>query len=139
MKEKLYTLFPDEKERMLAKLADLLRARPEIAFAYAYGSFLDEIPCHDIDLGVFVRGIARDKSTVYGVDLALSLSGKLGMDVDVRVLSFAPNSFLYQVIRGRLIFDNDPESRSRVVEETIRQYLDLKSLRFRAMREAFTA
>ncbi|MDL1959205.1 MAG: nucleotidyltransferase domain-containing protein [Deltaproteobacteria bacterium] len=139
MKEKVYILTPVEKQRLSGRLAVLLGACPEVIFAYVYGSFLEDIPCHDIDLGVYVTGVKRAKTILHGVDLAGSFSRELGIPVDVRILNYAPNSFVYRVIRGKLILDNNPEVRSRVVEETIKHYLDLKPLRFRAIREAFAA
>jgi len=57
--------------------------------------------------------------------------------VDIRVLNFAPVSFLYEVIRGNLIFERNEEIRIRVVEQTIQRYLDLKPMILRGIKEAF--
>jgi hypothetical protein len=57
--------------------------------------------------------------------------------VDVRVLNFAPVPFVYQVIRGMLIFDRNEDLRVHVVEETVRKYLDLKPMIHKGIKEAF--
>ena len=57
--------------------------------------------------------------------------------MDVRILNLAPLSFLYHVIRGKLIFEKDEEIRVRVVEQTIARYLDLKPIIWKGIKEAF--
>jgi predicted nucleotidyltransferase len=57
--------------------------------------------------------------------------------VDSRVLNFAPASFLYHVIRGKLIFEREEEVSANFTERTIQRYLDLKPLVYRGIKEAF--
>jgi len=137
MKQKLVDLNGDEKSRLIQHLASLIQDRGEIVFAYLFGSFIEDLPFHDIDMGMYLSEIKEEEATLYSIDLALVLTQALRIPVDVRVLNFAPVSFLYHVIRGKLILERDEEVLSRFVEKTIAKYLDLKPLIRRGTKEAF--
>ena len=137
MKRKAYQLGREGKEKLIERLRDFLRSRDEVVFAYVFGSFLEEETFHDIDIGIYLSEIPQEESTQYGLALSQTLSSNLRIPVDVRVLNFAPVSFLYHVIRGKLIVERDEEVSTTLVEQTIQRYLDLKPLVCRGMKEAF--
>jgi hypothetical protein len=66
------------------------------------------------------------------------LSRQLAVSVDLRVLNNAPVSFIYHVMKGELILENNEEIRSQLMEQTVRQYLDMKPILYKAMKEAFS-
>lgn len=122
-------------------------------FAYVYGSFLEDRPFRDVDVAVYLEGIAEPKMSLFAMDLARELEKSLSLvlsgaetdrggdrspPVDVRVLNQAPLGFRYHVFRGRLLFSRDEALRTHVVERTVSHYLDLKPLRQRALKEAMT-
>jgi hypothetical protein len=137
MKQKVLILGEDEKRPLIEQLAAALQNRDEVVFAYIYGSFAEGLPFHDIDVGVYTLEITEEESTNYSLILGQILSKELQVPVDIRVLNFAPVSFLYEVIRGNLIFERNEEIRIRVVEQTIQRYLDLKPMILRGIKEAF--
>jgi len=137
MKQKVLILGEDEKRPLIEQLAAALQNRDEVMFAYIYGSFTEGLPFHDIDVGVYTLEITEEESTNYSLILGQILSKELQVPVDIRVLNFAPVSFLYEVIRGNLIFERNEEIRIRVVEQTIQRYLDLKPMILRGIKEAF--
>jgi len=137
MKQKVLILGEDEKRPLIEQLAAALQNRDEVMFAYIYGSFTEGLPFHDIDVGVYTLEITEEESTNYSLILGQMLSKELQVPVDIRVLNFAPVSFLYEVIRGKLIFERNEEMRIRVVEQTIQRYLDLKPMILRGIKEAF--
>lgn len=137
MKQKVLILGEDEKRPLIEQLAAALQNRDEVMFAYIYGSFTEGLPFHDIDVGVYLSEITEEESTNYSLILGQMLSKELQVPVDIRVLNFAPVSFLYEVIRGNLIFERNEEIRIRVVEQTIQRYLDLKPMILRGIKEAF--
>lgn len=51
MKTKLYKISPKEKQQIVLRLGELLKAREEVLFAYVFGSFAEGLPFHDIDAG----------------------------------------------------------------------------------------
>ena len=141
MKTKTYHLSHEKKELLINRLADAVKDRKDVVFAYVYGSFAEgtDVIVHDIDVGVYVTGINKEAATRYSLDMAYELGKKAEMPVDVTVLNFAPISFLYHVIRGFAFFVRDEDLMSQVVENTVRRYLDLKPLIRRGIKEAFAA
>jgi predicted nucleotidyltransferase len=137
MKYKLNRLSLPEKQEVIKRLAALAKRQREVVFAYLYGSFIEDVPFHDIDIGIYVSGIGKVKAGPFTVEFAHSLSKELGFDVDVRVLNFAPVSFVYHVICGQVFFDRVPEVRTRIIESSIQRYLDIKPVLHWAMKEAF--
>ena len=87
-----------------------------MVFAYVYGSFLEDFPFHDIDVGVFVSKITEENSSDCSAALSQMLSSEMKIPVDVRILNFAPVSFLYHVFRGKLICERDEEMRASIIE-----------------------
>jgi len=132
-----------KREAILAVLGEAIAARPEVAFAYAYGSFLENRPFHDIDVGIYVVGMEAREAGSLALDLALELESALAkvrrFPVDVRVLNWAPLGFCYHVLRGRLLFSRDEDVRVRWTTHILSRYLDLKPLRHRALKEAMTS
>jgi predicted nucleotidyltransferase len=137
MKQKAYRISREAKAKSIEDLKRLLRGREEIVFAYVYGSFVEEEKFHDIDIGLYLSEIAPEPFTQYGLVLSQTLSNELGIPVDVRILNFAPTSFLYHVIRGKLIIEKDEEVTAQFIEQIIRKYLDIKPLIYRGLKEAF--
>lgn len=153
----LFRCTVEQREEILGTLREALAARPEVVFAYAYGSFLEERPFRDIDVGIYVAIDDERKATSLALDLAMALEvvvrrlfkrgllsvvpKKLGEmspypPVDVRVLKWAPVSFCYHVVRGRLIFCRDEHLRVSWTAGVISRYLDSKPLRHKALKEA---
>jgi predicted nucleotidyltransferase len=137
MRSKLFRLSQAKGEQLARRLAELLRGRDEIVFVYLYGSFAENLPFHDIDLGIYTIGIKEEESTSYGLALGQELSEKVQVPVDVCVLNFAPVSFVYHVIRGHLIFDRNEELRTHIVGQVVQKYLDLKPMIYKGIKEAF--
>lgn len=137
MKPKIFRVSEAERQQLERRLAELMRNHDEIAFAYLYGSFVDNLPFHDIDLGLYALGIKREESTSYSLALGQDLSKEIRIPLDVRVLNFAPVLFAYHVIRGRLILDRNEELRVGFFEQTVRKYLDLKPMVYRGIKEAY--
>ncbi|MFZ5776513.1 MAG: nucleotidyltransferase domain-containing protein [Thermodesulfobacteriota bacterium] len=136
-KERIFRFSGEAKERLVAVLVRLLAAEETVRFAYLYGSFLEDVPCRDIDIGVSLDGPSLVDMALCAVELGARLSREVGCPVDIRVLNEAPVSFSFQVLRGRLIFLRDPEVYGDFFERTVSRYLDIKPLLLRATKEAF--
>jgi predicted nucleotidyltransferase len=139
MKSRLYQLDHEERRQRVERLRAILEKQDSIAFAYLYGSFAENFPFHDIDVGVYAEGIGEKEATFYSIRLSEMMSSELGLPVDVRVLNFAPVTFLYHVFRGNLIHEKNELIRSQVMERTVQKYLDLRPILYRGMKEAFTS
>ena len=137
LRQRIHHLSDEKRVILIQRLSGILQDRNEAVFTYLFGSFVEGLPFHDIDIGVYVSNIKEGESTLYSLDLAHILSKKIQFPVDVRVLNFAPVTFLYHVIRGKLILDKNEEFRLGLVERTIAKYLDLKPIARTGIREAF--
>ncbi|ODS33456.1 MAG: nucleotidyltransferase [Candidatus Scalindua rubra] len=137
MKKKIYNLSPKERCRVLEFLGDFFKDRKEVMFAYVYGSFVEDMPFSDIDVGVYISGILEEEATQYTLNLGQMLENDARYPIDIRVLNFAPVSFLYYVIKGRLVYERNDDLRVQVAERVILKYLDLKPMIKKGIKEAF--
>jgi len=129
----------EEKKSIRNLLKDKLNKRQEVLFAYIYGSFNDDLPFHDIDVGVYVAGLTESSVTEYVLELSSVLQAGSKVPVDVQAINFAPIPFRYHVLRGELLFERDEATRSLVLEQVVQRYLDIEPLRRRGVKEAFAA
>ncbi|WP_054685321.1 nucleotidyltransferase domain-containing protein [Rhodothermus marinus] len=142
MRGQLFQCDPACRAQVLAVLKETLEKKSEIVFAYVFGSFLEERPFHDIDVGVYVTEEAAPWMGLKVLDWAMALEQKLAQSgrrrfpVDVRLLNDAPVTFCYHVLRGRLLFCRDEERWADWAVRVVTRYLDSKPLRDRALREA---
>ena len=124
----------EASESLLARLRALLGDRPDIAWAFVFGSFLDQPAFRDIDIAIWTTPAASPR---VDVELAVHASTALGVPVDVRRVNEAPVSFLFHVLRGRPLFVRDEEMLATLMERTAREYHDQAPLVRQATRDAF--
>ncbi|MFO8240829.1 MAG: nucleotidyltransferase domain-containing protein [Dissulfuribacterales bacterium] len=134
---KPFILSSGQKITTFERLREMIEGFPEIAFAYVHGSILDDLPFHDLDIGIYLTGEEAMEPTTKALDTGQILSRELKIPVDVKALNQAPVPFRYQVAKGYLLFCRDEELLSRFLEDTISRYLDMKPLRRKAIKEAF--
>jgi uncharacterized protein len=140
MERKLYTVPAQRKEQIKNILINALQKDKDVSFAYLHGSFTaDDLPFHDIDLGIYFSGDNRLVMSQAAITLAVDLSKTTSFPVDVRVLNDAPVSFLYNVMKGELICEKNEDVRCTLMENTIREYLDIQPFLHMAAKEAFSS
>ncbi len=121
------------REEICNTLKMELSTRPEITFAYLFGSVATNKTntLSDIDLAIYLDPDYRQRKKGYGYqsELITELSSLLSTPVDVVILNRASTIQKYQVIKnGVLIFSRCNKARREFHEKTIRDYLDLKPL-----------
>jgi predicted nucleotidyltransferase len=136
-----HSLSVSDKEACLTTAAQLLKGLPELIFAYAYGSFVASGPFRDLDIALFVEK-DRLPERVHAYEAQLEKALKRGLQasfpIEARVVNDAGIPFLFSVIQGRLLVDNDPAYRIERVSEIIARYLDIEPLLRHHAREAFS-
>lgn len=121
-------------EDIVDQLKKALAGRPEIRFAYLFGSHAKggAGKLSDVDVAVFVDENGQGKDYVYGYRAALAadLMAALGTNgVDVVVLNDAGPFLRHQVVRDGVVINNrDERERQRFWVETLRLYDDAKRL-----------
>jgi len=84
------------------QLCDSLTKHPEILFAYLYGSFVEGVAYHDIDVAVFLKPTPEDIFD-YEEVLSVELTRAIKKSVDVHVLNHASLGFQHSVLRGEFL------------------------------------
>lgn len=140
---KAYSLPAEARTEVISLLSALLAEEERVAFAYLYGSFLEPLSFHDIDIGIYLdpplTGIAEWE---FAAELSIRLEQQLRQagyppfPLDVRVLNDAPLSFCQQVFRGHLLSIRQDALHASIVTRTMLEYLDILPLRQRALKEA---
>ena len=139
MKHRLYRLTDQDRQRITDLLAAKLMAEPTVAFAYVFGSFLEMNPVHDVDVGIYLHPFDTKRETESVASLARRLTDATGLPVDVRILNQGPMTFLYHVVRGRLLLSRNDDLLTSTLENVSRRYLDIAPFLLQATKEAFAA
>ncbi|MBH0199747.1 MAG: nucleotidyltransferase domain-containing protein [Nitrospira sp.] len=139
MKSALHTIRPEQREDVLMKLRVELERVSGLRFAYVYGSVLESDRIHDVDVGICLdeTAVAQQKDLVDA--LSVKLLAAVRLPVDIRVLNEAPLSFLYHVLRGRLVLCRDETFLTDMLEDVARRYLDLAPFLRNSTKDAFAA
>jgi len=137
LKRKRFTLSEEEKSNIFTQLEELLKNEKRIQFAYLFGSFVEKLPFHDIDLSIWVNGLLDKDAISFSVELSGRLTRQMNYPVDIRILNFAPVPFRFEVVRGKRIYVRDEQTHSEFLEDTMRRYLDIQPILYRATKEAF--
>jgi predicted nucleotidyltransferase len=89
------------------------------------GGFLESSFFRDVDVAVWMSDV--EKAFYYTFDFSAKFEVEAGFPVDLHVLNEAPLPFKNHVFTtGMLLFSKDEELRHRIVDQTIKEYIDLK-------------
>jgi len=126
------------KELIIAQLKEVLSKRPEIRYAFLHGSFIEDLPCRDIDIGIYFDP-KLDLEAIFDLALSLSveLTALLHIPVDVHALNLAGNGFCYHATQGLLLVSKDDEETYDFVEKTWLLYMDFQPLARQILRDLF--
>lgn len=127
--EKRYALSAEKKEAISAFLRVQLQQQQEVRFAFVHGSFLDLVPCRDVDVALY---FADDTPPELQDDLCLTLnlecSHALGLPTDFRSLNTAGLDFRYAASQGRVLLARDEDECADFRVRTWLEYWDFAPL-----------
>ncbi|MCX8188623.1 MAG: nucleotidyltransferase domain-containing protein [Nitrososphaeria archaeon] len=127
MELKYWTLAEEERHKILEKIKKFFEKDDEIMFAIVHGSFIERNSFRDIDIAIWVKD--PEKAFQYTINLPCKIGEEIEVPVDIQVLNDAPLPFKHHVLTsGKILFSRDEKLRTRLADETIRQYMDLKLL-----------
>jgi hypothetical protein len=131
-----HTLSEVSRRRLAALIADRLAGLSDnILAAYVFGSFVEDKPYSDIDLGLLMLNDPGNP-VVLEIDFETEIEKTTGCPVDIRILNGAPLSFCQQVIRtGEVILDTDPNIRADFEGRILKKYFDFSRFRTQYIRE----
>ena len=114
-----------QRAELVSQLRQQLLARPEIEFAYLFGSFIADAAYHDIDVGVYLASdLSRAAIFDYEMDLSTALTMALRKAVDVHVLNGAPLGMQHTILQGALLFARDEERLTDLIERVAGEVMD---------------
>jgi len=127
-------MFANEKfhhDQLINKIKAALISKPEIVFAYLFGSVAKGTAnkLSDIDLAIYLNSSYEHRSSGYGYqsELITELSELLNAKVDLVILNKASTMLRYQVIKnGLLLLSRSNAQRRTFHEKAVRDYLDFK-------------
>lgn len=137
------SLQKNKREEIIEKIKEILLAEKEVVFAYVFGSFLDAPTFRDIDIGVYLKYVKEEQAD----NIELKFSKKITKDRDmpfdifeVKILNFAPNSFLNNIFRnGKLLFSRDEKLSSDLIEATSLEAVDNEHFANQSLKELIPA
>lgn len=108
---------------LLTKATKALAARPEVIFAYAFGSAISgPVAPHDLDLAVYVNERDLSKSLFeYELELGSALEQTLGYDLplDLVMVNKAPAALRHAIFsKGQFLFARDENLLTDLIEAT---------------------
>lgn len=115
------------------RLREVLAPRPEIVFAFLFGSYARGTANYlsDVDIALYVDETHMPPPGPYGYtsDLIVELRRQLKQNVDVIILNKAPLVLRFHILQdGKLLFCRDPLARIRFHEKTVREFLDFQPI-----------
>jgi len=120
---------PRSKNDTLKETRRVLNARPEIAYAYVFGSFVDEETFRDLDLAIYVDPTNKLVHRLfYDIELSNQLEQLLELPVDVIVLNRAAPLMVYRASQGLLIKNDDDNTRVDFISTKWRLYWDFRDM-----------
>ncbi len=115
-----------DSENLEKRIAEALASRPEVAFAYLFGSRArgDARPDSDVDVAIYV--IDGEHAGRLWLEAMGTLEDAFSpLKVDCILLNDAPPGLRFSVVRdGRVVLDRAPEARMEFEISTRRQYWD---------------
>lgn len=121
-----YSKLPSNIDDLLPKAVDYLRNRPDIDFAYLFGSFGKgkRLPLSDVDIGIYLKepvDVQEKKMEILGVLMDLLKTD----EIDLVILNRAPLTLQMKILESKkVIVDNTPFLRHRYESLTMREYFD---------------
>jgi predicted nucleotidyltransferase len=123
----------------VSAIKEALSPFPSIVFAYFYGSARESSIVGNIDIAVcFDPAVLPEEQLDVTLSLSASLSAKLGLDVDVRILNNSAVGYRFAVTGGELLFCRDEHLRSEFVERTRQEYFDFEPFMRQNLRDLLT-
>ena len=121
-----YSRLPQNIEENLPKAGAYLKSRPEVSFAYLFGSLAKgkPLPLSDVDIAVYLSkslDVLEKKLEILGelVDILET------DEIDLVILNEAPLALRMKILENKkLIVDNAPSLRHRYESLTMREYFD---------------
>jgi hypothetical protein len=131
---------PPDITARLASLGEALGRRPDVGFAYLFGSAATGRtgPLSDVDVAVYLDDGTADPETAR-LEVLGAINRHLGTDrVDLVVLNTAPTALAGRILQTRrVVCDRQPFLRHRFESRTLRMFFDFRVMEHRILTRRF--
>jgi predicted nucleotidyltransferase len=121
-----YKKLPPNIEELIPEALTYLQSRPEILFAYLFGSFGREkhLPLSDVDIAAYLKDSTNIQEKK--VEILVELIDTLRTDeIDFVILNTAPLPLRMKILETKkVVVDHDPYQRHVYESLTMREYFD---------------
>ena len=125
---RVYKFTKEQKGEIIEKAKKVLLRHDYVCFAYVFGSFLDDIGSHDIDIVIYIcpDKYNPDNDLKIHIKLGTELEKELNMPVDTVILNSADPILRFNVLKGRLIFTRNETLHDEIVDYYVREFRDFE-------------
>ena len=129
-----------EKEIVMERISNILKAKPYVMFSYIFGSFVTECPFKDIDIGIYISNMGAISPLKLELKIESEIEEVIHCPTDIRIINHAPLSFIYNILKGGiLIVDRDKSLRADFEGLVYKKYFDFRHLRTEYLKEIINA
>jgi predicted nucleotidyltransferase len=134
-----YKKLPANIEDLMPKALKYLQARPDIIFAYLFGSFGKgkHFPLSDVDIAVYLKepsDIQEKKMEILGALIDILQTD----EIDLVVLNRAPLPLRMKILENKkVVVDREPFRRHHYESLTMREYFDFSILEKQILNRRF--
>jgi predicted nucleotidyltransferase len=121
-----YNKLPANIEDLIPKAVDYLRSRPDILFAYLFGSFGrgKPLPLSDVDITVYLKDLLNVKEKKMNI-LGALIDILQTDEIDLVVLNSASLPLRMRILeKKKVVVDREPSLRHHYESLTMREYFD---------------
>ena len=124
------------REKITEVITKYLLNKEEIIFAYIFGSFEETENYNDIDIAIYLES-EFEQPQGYDLRLAVELETKLDKKIDIIIINQASPSLIFEISKGKLLFDKDENLRTDFLTLNWKLYWDYKEKKMNLLRELY--
>lgn len=133
----------EKRQEIIEKTKEILAKKEEVVFAFVFGSFLNSPSFHDIDFGIYIKGINKDEFSDYELKVSREIADECSLSFDifeVKILNFAPIPFLNNIFnKGKLLFSRDYKLLTDLIENTSFDVISNEHIAYQSLKELVPA
>jgi len=123
-----------DRDNITSVITQYLAARPEILFAYLFGSVVESDSFQDVDVAVYVQdALGIGDSLDYALKLSVELERMLRISVDIVLMNTAPDHLIHSISKGRMLVNRDDDARVDFITSSWSRYFDVQGKRRQAI------
>ncbi len=123
-----------DRELIVSIVTHYLAARPDVLFAYVFGSVVESGSFEDVDVAVYRSDeLTNVDGLEYTIKMSVELERKVGLPVDVVPMNTAPSHIVHSISKGMVVVNRDDDARVDFITSSWTRYFDVQRKRQQAI------